>query len=98
MQKSAREIPEIAEVVLVPIVSVAAVVLPLERLKIRKVVGPAFFDRIYITDFPTEVGQRFAVSAVLHPGAERVTAIEIAVVSLGDFAFGPDAQLQLFVG
>src|ERR1700691_1359666 len=72
---------------LVPIVAVAAVVLPLERLKIRKVVGPAFFDRIDITDLPTEVGQRFAVGAVLHPGAEYVTAIEIAVVSLGDFAF-----------
>ena len=28
-------------------------------------------DRLDMTDFPTEVGQRFAMRAVLHPGAER---------------------------
>src|SRR5579862_4321765 len=71
----------------------SAVVLPLERLKIRKVVGPAFCERRDMTDFPTEVGQSFAMRAILHPGTKRVAAIEVSVVPVRDFTFRPHAQL-----
>src|ERR1700688_3138310 len=70
-----------------------AVVLPLERLKIRKVVRPTLCNRRDMTDFPPKVGQRFAMRAVLHPGAEPVAAIEVPVVPVGNSTLRPHAQL-----
>src|SRR5580692_9254264 len=77
---------------------VASRVLPLQRLKIRKVIGPAFFGRHDVGYLPTEVRQRVTMRAVLHPGPECIAAIEVAVVSFGDFALHPYAQLQPLVG